>query len=84
MFCFGAELTAVVTPATVTEGEEVRLSCEWECASVHPKVVWFKEEQQISAVVFKATPKHAGSYSCEAQGSRASRSAPAVLDVQCE
>ncbi|XP_076006591.1 uncharacterized protein LOC143000960 isoform X5 [Genypterus blacodes] len=76
------ELTAVVKPASVTEGEEVHLSCEWNCSSSHPSVVWFRDEQPIWKSVFQATAKDAGWYSCAAQGSEASRSAPVALNVQ--
>ncbi|XP_076006588.1 sialoadhesin-like isoform X2 [Genypterus blacodes] len=76
------ELTAVVKPASVTEGEEVHLSCEWNCASSHPSVVWFRDEQPIRNSVFHATVKDAGRFSCAAQGSEASRSAPVALNVQ--
>ncbi|XP_076006323.1 sialoadhesin-like [Genypterus blacodes] len=76
------ELTAVVKPASVTEGKEVHLSCEWNCASSHPSVVWFRDEQPIRNSVFQATAKDAGRFSCAAQGSEASRSAPVALNVQ--
>lgn len=78
------ELTAVVKPATVTEGEGVHLSCESGCPSLHPRVAWFREGQQIRNSGFQATTKDAGRYSCVVRDTEASRSASVALNVQCE
>ena len=46
-------MRAVVQPSTVTEGEDVRLSCTLDCPSSPPSVVWFRDDQPVTNLEFR-------------------------------
>ncbi|XP_028282254.1 B-cell receptor CD22-like isoform X2 [Parambassis ranga] len=75
------ELTTVVQPSTVEEGEKVRLTCVSGC----PKpthVRWFKDGKAVYNTDFVASRKDAGRYYCAVYGQEMVRSAPVPLNVQ--
>ncbi|KAF7656986.1 hypothetical protein LDENG_00033300 [Lucifuga dentata] len=76
------ELTAVVRPATVTEGDRVSLSYLPGCPSLRPAVVWFRDGQPVTNSGFQATAQDAGRYYCAVRGQEDSRSAVVTLNVQ--
>ncbi|XP_047455166.1 B-cell receptor CD22-like isoform X2 [Mugil cephalus] len=75
------ELTTVVQPSTVTEGERVNLTCVSGC-SEPMDVVWFRDGQPVSSVVFQASRRDAGRYHCAILGQEHVKSAPVALNVQ--
>ncbi|XP_029306758.1 B-cell receptor CD22-like isoform X2 [Cottoperca gobio] len=75
------ELTTVVEPSTVTEGDNVRLTCVSGCPTPI-NIVWFRDGQRVSNSVFQAGREDAGSYYCAALGQETVRSASVALNVQ--
>ncbi|XP_008285116.1 B-cell receptor CD22-like isoform X1 [Stegastes partitus] len=75
------ELTTVVQPSTVTEGDDVRLTCVSGCPNP-TTIVWFKDGQPVSGSVFQARIEDAGRYYCAVQGQETARSASVALNVQ--
>ncbi|XP_058502818.1 B-cell receptor CD22-like isoform X2 [Solea solea] len=74
------ELTAVVWPTTVSEGDNVRLNCESGCPSI-PGIVWFRDGQRVSEPEFWARREDAGTYQCAVYGQENARSASVALNV---
>ncbi|XP_061573897.1 B-cell receptor CD22-like [Cololabis saira] len=74
------ELTAVVEPNAVTEGDTVRLNCESGCPEP-AQIVWRRDGQRVSNSVFKARREDAGRYYCAVFGQETSRSAIVTLNV---
>ncbi|XP_029959249.1 B-cell receptor CD22-like [Salarias fasciatus] len=75
------ELTAAAQPSTVTEGDQVRLTCRSGCPGPVP-IVWFRDGQPVPEPDFRARREHAGSYHCAVRGQESVRSAPVALSVQ--
>lgn len=88
MFLFSAsvsdsELTAYVEPGTVTEGTDVRLTCESGC-DTPVNIVWFKDGVPVQNPVFWARREDAGRYHCAIPGQESVRSASVSLNVHCK
>lgn len=88
MFLFSAsvsdsELTAYVQPGTVTEGADVRLTCESGC-DTPMNIVWFKDGSPVLNPVFQARRGDAGRYHCAIRGQESVRSASVALNVHCK
>ncbi|XP_031134089.1 B-cell receptor CD22-like isoform X2 [Sander lucioperca] len=75
------ELTAVVQPSTVTEGDVVRLTCVSDCLT-SVNIVWFRDGQRVPNPVFQAGREDAGRYYCAVLGQETARSASVALSVQ--
>ncbi|KAM6995355.1 B-cell receptor CD22-like [Tautogolabrus adspersus] len=75
------ELTALVEPSTVTEGDHVSLTCVSRCLS-DVNVVWFKDGKPVSNPIFQARKEDAGRYYCAVQGQEKLQSASVALNVQ--
>ncbi|XP_032374080.1 B-cell receptor CD22 [Etheostoma spectabile] len=75
------ELTAVVQPSTVTEGDVVRLTCVSGCPTP-VSIVWFRDGQRVPNPVFQAGREDAGRYHCAVLGQETARSASVALSVQ--
>ncbi|XP_074539282.1 limbic system-associated membrane protein-like [Halichoeres trimaculatus] len=75
------DLTAVVNPSTVTEGDNVHLTCVSDCPT-SVDVVWFRDKQPVSKTVLQARREDAGMYSCAVLGQETVRSASVALNVQ--
>ncbi|XP_063734807.1 B-cell receptor CD22-like isoform X2 [Eleginops maclovinus] len=75
------QLTTVVEPSTLTEGEGVRLSCVSGC-STRVNIVWFRDGQPVPQPGFQATREDAGRYYCAIFGQEMVRSASVALNVQ--
>ncbi|XP_028436391.1 B-cell receptor CD22 [Perca flavescens] len=75
------ELTAVVQPSTVTEGDFVRLTCVSGCLTP-VNIVWFRDGQRVPNPVFRAGREDAGRYYCAVLGRETARSASVALSVQ--
>lgn len=80
-----SELSSVVQPSTVTEGDNVQLTCASGCPTL-PDTVWFKDEQRLRdpGRVFQAGRGDAGRYHCGLKELETVRSASAMLTVQCK
>ncbi|XP_041845004.1 B-cell receptor CD22-like [Melanotaenia boesemani] len=74
------ELTAVVMPNTVTEGDAVKLICRSGCPK-RVNIFWYRDGQQIFSSGFQARRQDAGRYYCAVSGQEAARSASVVLSV---
>ncbi|XP_059195719.1 B-cell receptor CD22-like [Centropristis striata] len=74
------ELTAVVQPRTVTEGDNVSLTCMSGCPT-HVNTVWFRDGQRVQNPVFQAGSEDAGRYHCAVLGQEMVRSASRALNV---
>ncbi|XP_040899818.1 B-cell receptor CD22-like isoform X2 [Toxotes jaculatrix] len=74
------ELTAVVEPSTVTEGNYVNLTCLSACPTP-TTIVWFRDGQLVQKPVFQAMREDAGRYYCAVPGQQTVRSAPVALNV---
>ncbi|XP_061757885.1 B-cell receptor CD22-like isoform X2 [Nerophis ophidion] len=74
------ELTAVLEPSTVTEGQEVSLSC-WSGCATRLQVVWYRDGTPVPRQVFSASIKDSGSYYCTVLGQKI-QSASVALNVQ--
>uniref|UniRef100_A0A3Q3KGE9 B-cell receptor CD22-like n=1 Tax=Mastacembelus armatus TaxID=205130 RepID=A0A3Q3KGE9_9TELE len=68
-------------PSTVTEGDDVRLTCMSGCPTA-TTIVWFKDGELIQNPVFKARREDTGSYYCATWGQERVRSASVALNVQ--
>ncbi|XP_049439853.1 B-cell receptor CD22-like isoform X1 [Epinephelus fuscoguttatus] len=75
------ELTTVVQPSTVTEGDKVSLTCLSGCPTP-VNIVWFRDGQHVPNPVFQAGREDAGRYHCAVQGQEAASSASVALNVQ--
>ncbi|XP_054477055.1 B-cell receptor CD22-like isoform X2 [Anoplopoma fimbria] len=75
------ELTSVVQPSTVTEGDVVNLTCVSSCHTPI-NIVWFRDGKRVPNPVFQAEREDAGRYYCAVLGQEMSRSASAALNVQ--
>ncbi|XP_044062579.1 carcinoembryonic antigen-related cell adhesion molecule 6-like [Siniperca chuatsi] len=75
------ELTTVVQPNTVTEGDNVRLICVSGCPTP-TAIVWFRDGQAVPNSVFQARREDAGRYYCAVLGQETVRSASVALNVQ--
>ncbi|CAN9514068.1 unnamed protein product [Ophioblennius macclurei] len=75
------ELTAVVQPNSVTEGDRVRLTCESGCSDP-VDIIWYRDGQPVLAPDFLARRLHAGSYHCAVLGQQKIRSNSVTLSVQ--
>ncbi|XP_035498283.1 B-cell receptor CD22 isoform X1 [Scophthalmus maximus] len=75
------ELTAIVRPSTVAEGDDVSLTCVLGCPA-RTAVVWFRDGQRVLKPVFQARREDAGRYYCAVLGQETVRSASVVLNVQ--
>ncbi|XP_069549189.1 B-cell receptor CD22-like [Brachyistius frenatus] len=75
------ELTAVVRPSTVTEGDNVSLTCVSGCPD-QLDVVWFRDGRPVSRPVFQARREDAGRYHCAVLSQETVRSASVALNVQ--
>ncbi|XP_069393013.1 B-cell receptor CD22-like isoform X2 [Paralichthys olivaceus] len=73
------ELTAVINPSTVKEGDDVNLTCVSGCA--HTTISWLKEGRPVPKPV-KASREDAGTYFCAVQGQETVRSNSVTLNVQ--
>ncbi|XP_040923770.1 B-cell receptor CD22-like [Betta splendens] len=74
------ELTAVVEPSTVTEGDNVTLTCFTGCPTP-TTIVWLKDGRPAPGPSLNVRREDAGSYYCAVSGQEAARSAPAALKV---
>ncbi|XP_034553587.1 B-cell receptor CD22-like [Notolabrus celidotus] len=74
------ELTAVVHPSTVTEGDKVTLTYVSDCLTP-VDVVWFRDGQRVSEQVFQARREDAGRYHCTFLGQDTARSTSVTLNV---
>uniref|UniRef100_A0A3Q2YYS8 B-cell receptor CD22 n=1 Tax=Hippocampus comes TaxID=109280 RepID=A0A3Q2YYS8_HIPCM len=74
------DLTAVVEPNTVTEGQSVSLTCRSECGT--PKHVWYRDGNVVPQPVFQASRKDSGKYYCAVAGQEKIKSASVALNVQ--
>nr|XP_057919464.1 B-cell receptor CD22-like isoform X3 [Doryrhamphus excisus] len=72
------ELTAVLEPSTVTEGQRVSLSCETGCAT-QLQTVWYRDGKLVPNPVFWARKNNSGNYYCTVLGRK---SASVALNVQ--
>uniref|UniRef100_A0A3B4XMH3 Ig-like domain-containing protein n=1 Tax=Seriola lalandi dorsalis TaxID=1841481 RepID=A0A3B4XMH3_SERLL len=75
------ELTAVVQPSTVTEGDHVSLSCVSGC-STPTTIVWFRDGQLVPKPVFRARREDAGRYYCAVLRQETVTSNLVALNVQ--
>ncbi|KAK2844245.1 hypothetical protein Q5P01_010904 [Channa striata] len=75
------ELTAVVQPSTVTEGDYVHLTCLSGCPTPIT-TVWFKDGKLVQKPVFKVRKEDAGMYHCAVLGQEMARSASVALNVR--
>ncbi|XP_073340634.1 B-cell receptor CD22-like [Pagrus major] len=75
------KLTAYVQPGTVTEGDDVSLTCESGC-DTPVNIVWLKDGLPVLNPVFKARREDAGRYRCAILGQESVRSASVALNVQ--
>uniref|UniRef100_A0A3Q0SQ88 Ig-like domain-containing protein n=1 Tax=Amphilophus citrinellus TaxID=61819 RepID=A0A3Q0SQ88_AMPCI len=76
-----SELTTIVQPSTVTEGDHVRLTCMSGCPEP-TNIFWFRDGQPVTSPAFQARREDAGRYYCAVQGQEIVRSAPVALNVQ--
>ncbi|XP_071761091.1 sialic acid-binding Ig-like lectin 16 isoform X2 [Centroberyx gerrardi] len=74
------ELTAVVKPTSVTEGEGVSLTCVSGCAPQN--IVWFRDRQPVTNPNFQASIEDAGTYHCAIRGQETIRSVSVALNVE--
>lgn len=75
-------LSASVEPRTVTEGDDVTLTCQSGCDTQRNlPFVWFREGQRVSQPVFKASREDAGRYQCALLGQENVRSTSVTLNV---
>lgn len=77
------ELTAVLVPSTVSEGESVRLICRSGCGG-SPSTVWFRDGQPVQESDFQVSREDAGKYHCAIRGQESVISASVTLNVQCK
>ncbi|XP_067458338.1 B-cell receptor CD22-like [Thunnus thynnus] len=75
------ELTTVVEPSTVTEGNNVSLTCVSGCPT-QTFIVWFRDGQPVTNPAFRARREDAGRYYCAVRGQEKVTSAPVALNVQ--
>ncbi|XP_050931844.1 B-cell receptor CD22 isoform X2 [Lates calcarifer] len=75
------ELTTLVQPSTVTEGDDVSLTCVSGCP-LHTTTVWFRDGRPVQKPVFQASREDAGKYYCAVLGQEMLRSASVPLNVQ--
>ncbi|KAM6910461.1 B-cell receptor CD22-like [Xenentodon cancila] len=74
------DLTAVVEPNAVTEGDTVRLNCVSGCPEP-TQTFWVRDGQHVSNSVFQARREDAGRYYCAVLGQETIRSAIVTLNV---
>uniref|UniRef100_A0A3Q3BG57 B-cell receptor CD22-like n=1 Tax=Kryptolebias marmoratus TaxID=37003 RepID=A0A3Q3BG57_KRYMA len=74
------ELTAVVQPSNVTEGDTVRLTCSPGCPGF-TEFIWFKDGRRVWRTSFQVSREDAGRYYCAVLGQEVT-SAPVVLTVR--
>uniref|UniRef100_A0A8C4I410 Ig-like domain-containing protein n=1 Tax=Dicentrarchus labrax TaxID=13489 RepID=A0A8C4I410_DICLA len=76
-------LTASVKPESVSEGQNVTLTCDTSCELPGPStIVWFRNGQQVAKPPhFQASAEDAGSYTCAVEGQESVQSNPVFLDV---
>lgn len=76
-------LTSAVQPSSVTEGDDVQLTCVSGCPTL-PETVWFRDDQLVTdpGQVFQASRGDAGRYQCALKELKTVRSASATLKVQ--
>ncbi|KAG5278782.1 hypothetical protein AALO_G00102720 [Alosa alosa] len=84
-------LQVTVTPETVTEGEEVTLTCSTCNRSNNPTVIWYKNGQPVSnntttrdnkLHLNPVSSEDAGSYSCAVKGDESLSSTTVFLNVR--
>uniref|UniRef100_A0A3B3H5C3 Ig-like domain-containing protein n=1 Tax=Oryzias latipes TaxID=8090 RepID=A0A3B3H5C3_ORYLA len=75
-----SELTAVVHPHQVDEGDTVRLTCVSGCPE-QADIMWMREGLPVNTTVFQATKKDAGRYYCAVYQQDSARSASVALTV---
>ncbi|CAB1420299.1 unnamed protein product [Pleuronectes platessa] len=80
-YLFVKELTAVLKPSTVKEGDDFRLTCVSECPT-STTIVWFKDGQQVPTPGSPVRREDAGSYFCAVLGQETVRSNSVTLNVQ--
>ncbi|XP_077434230.1 B-cell receptor CD22-like isoform X2 [Vanacampus margaritifer] len=73
------ELTTVVEPTTVTEGQSVRLTCRSDCGT--HATVWYRDGKVVPKPVFQANRKDSGRYYCAVLGQQWIKSASVALNV---
>ena len=78
-----------VTPATVTEGQKVTLTCSTTCTlGDNPTYVWYKNghvtTKSTSLFLNPVSSEDAGRYSCSVEGHEDLPSAEETLTVTCE
>lgn len=76
-------MTSVVQPSTVTEGDNVSLTCVSGCPTP-VDIFWFRDGQLVKSPVFQARREDAGGYYCAVLGQETARSASVPLNVQCK
>lgn len=77
------DLVASVASTTVTEGDNVTLTCRSGCSSqtdIQP--VWFREGQLVRSTRFTASREDAGRYICNPQGQPQVKSNTVTLNVK--
>uniref|UniRef100_A0A8C7HKG8 B-cell receptor CD22 n=1 Tax=Oncorhynchus kisutch TaxID=8019 RepID=A0A8C7HKG8_ONCKI len=82
-------LQVKVTPATVTEGQKVTLTCSTTCTlGDNPTYVWYKNghvtNQSTSLFLNPVSSEDTGRYSCSVEGHEDLPSAEETLTVTCE
>uniref|UniRef100_A0A8C7NP69 Ig-like domain-containing protein n=1 Tax=Oncorhynchus mykiss TaxID=8022 RepID=A0A8C7NP69_ONCMY len=82
-------LLVKVTPATVTEGQKVTLTCSTTCTlGDNPTYVWYKNghvtTKSTSLFLNPVSSEDAGRYSCSVEGHEDLPSAEETLTVTCE
>ncbi|KAM3613514.1 uncharacterized protein V6R79_000850 [Siganus canaliculatus] len=75
------ELITVIQPSTVTEGDNVRLTCVSDCL-LRVNKVWYKDGLLVPQSTFRARREHSGSYYCAVRGQERIRSASMALTVR--
>ncbi|XP_062389862.1 sialoadhesin-like [Sardina pilchardus] len=85
------ELQALVSPATVKEGDNVTLTCSTTCSlSTNPSYIWYRNSQPLSnshtanntLAIDSISPEDAGKYSCAVMGHEIHKSPEVILDVR--
>ncbi|XP_053736242.1 B-cell receptor CD22-like [Synchiropus splendidus] len=74
------DLTAVLEPSTVTEGERVSLTCRSGCPSSSGQV-WFKDGKPFSGSNFRASRESSGRYHCALSSVEGATSVSVELNV---
>ncbi|XP_053288536.1 B-cell receptor CD22 isoform X1 [Pleuronectes platessa] len=80
-YLFVKELTAVLKPSTLKEGDDFSLTCMSGCPT-STTIVWFKDGQQVWKPRSPVRREDAGSYFCAVLGQETVRSNSVTLNVQ--